>query len=109
VGRFAWFLAVWVPCTAIAWVVSFQAVLTADLVSQMGPPTAASSLLGKPWPLVWFVVATILAAIIGVSNWLLRSRPRIGAIVGAGVSLLALGLMYVFFVSQPVASVVVGY
>ena len=108
-SRFLWFLAVWVPCSALALVVSFQAVMTAQLVSQMGPPTAGSFLLDKPWPLVWFAVASILAMIIGFTSWLLRNRPRLGAIVGAGASLLALGLVYVFFVSRPVASVLTGY
>ena len=108
-SRVVWFLAAWVPCTAVALVVSFQAAMTAKLVSEMGPPTVASSLVDKPWTLVWLVVATILAMIVGLANWLLRDRPRLGAILGGGVSLLALGLMYVFFVSQPVASVVSGY
>lgn len=108
-SRFVWFFAVWVPFTALAGVVSFQAVMTAQIVSELGPPTAGSFLLDKPWLLVWFAVASILAMIIGFATWLLHDRPRLGAIVGAGASLFVLGLMYVFFVSQPVASVLTGY
>lgn len=108
-SRFLWFLGIWVPCSALALVVSFQAVMTAQLVNQMGPPTTGSFLVDKPWLLVWFAVAGILAMIIGFTSWLLRARPRLGAIVGAGASLFALGLMYVFFVSRPVASVLTGY
>lgn len=108
-SRVLWFLVVWIPCTAIAAVVSFQAAMTAGLVREMGPPGLTALVVGKPWTLVWFAVATLLAAIVGLANWLLPDRPRLAAIVGGGISLLALGLIYILFVSLPVASVVSGY